>query len=153
MTKSPLKTLNMKWLQILFIILFFPSCDTYYYITNVEDIYLYNSPSKNDDNKDVILIPAGTYYYSTHKNKRFRKIKFKNVKGYAFNPYFDNPYYVPSIKSDSKITSSQTSTSTQTNSSSYNSTSSRPKTVNVKGYYRKDGTYVKPHTRSAPRKK
>jgi endonuclease YncB( thermonuclease family) len=26
-------------------------------------------------------------------------------------------------------------------------------TVNVKGYYRKDGTYVRPHTRSAPRKK
>lgn len=26
-------------------------------------------------------------------------------------------------------------------------------TVHVKGYYRKDGTYVRPHTRSAPRKK
>lgn len=26
-------------------------------------------------------------------------------------------------------------------------------TVNVKGYYRKDGTYVQPHTRRAPRKK
>lgn len=27
------------------------------------------------------------------------------------------------------------------------------RTVQVKGYYRKDGTYVKPHTRSAPRRK
>lgn len=26
-------------------------------------------------------------------------------------------------------------------------------TVHVKGYYRKDGTYVRPHTRSAPRKR
>lgn len=26
------------------------------------------------------------------------------------------------------------------------------KTVNVRGYTRKDGTYVRPHTRSAPRK-
>ncbi|MBC7933521.1 MAG: thermonuclease family protein [Rubrivivax sp.] len=26
-------------------------------------------------------------------------------------------------------------------------------TVNVRGYYRKDGTYVRPHTRRAPRKK
>lgn len=29
----------------------------------------------------------------------------------------------------------------------------RPKTVNVRGYYRKDGTYVKPHTRRAPRRR
>jgi hypothetical protein len=32
-------------------------------------------------------------------------------------------------------------------------TTERPKTVHVNGYYRKDGTYVKPHYRSAPRKK
>jgi hypothetical protein len=29
----------------------------------------------------------------------------------------------------------------------------RPKTVNVRGYYRKDGTYVRGHYRSAPRRK
>lgn len=28
----------------------------------------------------------------------------------------------------------------------------RPKTVSVKGYYRKDGTYVRPHFRSPPRR-
>ncbi|MBI3654046.1 MAG: hypothetical protein HY231_23695 [Acidobacteria bacterium] len=34
------------------------------------------------------------------------------------------------------------------------STNSTPgKEVEVKGYYRKDGTYVRPHTRSAPRRK
>ncbi len=33
------------------------------------------------------------------------------------------------------------------------STNNRPKTVHVDGYYRKDGTYVRPHTRSAPRRK
>lgn len=31
--------------------------------------------------------------------------------------------------------------------------SDRPKTVHVEGYYRKDGTYVKPHDRAAPRRK
>lgn len=31
--------------------------------------------------------------------------------------------------------------------------SSDTKTVSVKGYYRRDGTYVSPHTRSAPRSK
>lgn len=62
------------------IILFFSSCDTYYYTTNVEDICLYSSPNKTDYNKDTILIPAGTYYYSTYKNQRFRKIKFKRIR-------------------------------------------------------------------------
>lgn len=32
------------------------------------------------------------------------------------------------------------------------STTGRPKTVHVNGYFRKDGAYVKPHYRSAPKK-
>jgi tetratricopeptide (TPR) repeat protein len=32
-------------------------------------------------------------------------------------------------------------------------TNGRPKTVQVDGYYRKDGTYVRPHRRSAPRRR
>jgi len=39
--------------------------------------------------------------------------------------------------------------SSSTGSSSYG----RAKTVNVRGYTRKDGTYVRPHTRSAPRRR
>lgn len=35
----------------------------------------------------------------------------------------------------------------------YYTTPSSGKTVNVRGYYRKDGTYVRPHTRSAPRRR
>jgi hypothetical protein len=31
-------------------------------------------------------------------------------------------------------------------------TTGRPKTVNVRGYYRKDGTYIRGHYRSAPRR-
>lgn len=37
--------------------------------------------------------------------------------------------------------------------SSSNDYEYRPKTVQVRGYTRKDGTYVAPHTRSAPRKR
>ncbi len=33
------------------------------------------------------------------------------------------------------------------------STNNGPKTVQVDGYFRKDGTYVRPHTRTAPRRK
>jgi hypothetical protein len=34
--------------------------------------------------------------------------------------------------------------------SSVKKSSAKQKTVKVRGYYRKDGTYVRPHTRSAP---
>ncbi|MDR1245038.1 MAG: hypothetical protein LBJ98_03565 [Endomicrobium sp.] len=34
--------------------------------------------------------------------------------------------------------------------SSHSYRSYKPKTVRVRGYYRKDGTYVAPHTRSKP---
>jgi hypothetical protein len=43
---------------------------------------------------------------------------------------------------------------TPTTSSSTNTSKSSPGSeVQVKGYYRKDGTYVKPHTRGAPKRK
>ena len=70
-----------------------------------------------------------------------------------------NPYNsVPSTTSNTSTnTSTTTTTSTSTyytpNSTSTSSSSSSPKTVQVKGYTRKDGTYVKPHTRSAPKKR
>ncbi|MDR3253719.1 MAG: hypothetical protein LBT07_01985 [Endomicrobium sp.] len=37
--------------------------------------------------------------------------------------------------------------------SSYSYKSIKPKTVRVKGYYHKNGTYVSPHTRSKPTRK
>jgi len=72
----------------------------------------------------------------------------------------------PSL-SNSTSNSSNTSNITKTNpsaaSNAYIPTSSgygeisektgRPKTVSVKGYTRKDGTYVKPHYRSSPKRK
>lgn len=38
-------------------------------------------------------------------------------------------------------------------SPTYSSPSTAPKTVHVNGYFRRDGTYVRPHTRSAPRRR
>jgi len=46
----------------------------------------------------------------------------------------------------------QDSTDVQDSTAAYD-TAYNPKTVRVKGYYRKDGKYVAPYTRSAPRKK
>lgn len=50
-------------------------------------------------------------------------------------------------------TTSDEPTSTYTPRYPSSDTSDRPKTVQVDGYYRKDGTYVRPHTRSAPRRR
>ncbi|HEY0050235.1 MAG TPA: DUF3761 domain-containing protein, partial [Pyrinomonadaceae bacterium] len=49
-------------------------------------------------------------------------------------------------------TPSSSSPETYPRSSSGDSTY-RPKTVNVRGYTRRDGTYVAPYTRSAPRRR
>ena len=47
---------------------------------------------------------------------------------------------------------SPSSTSLPTSSPSYSSGSYSSGPVRVKGYYRKDGTYVRPHIRSRPRR-
>jgi hypothetical protein len=52
------------------------------------------------------------------------------------------------------VTTSNPSSTPNYSSPSSGTSSSTPGTdVNVKGYYRKDGTYVRPHTRSAPGRK
>lgn len=53
---------------------------------------------------------------------------------------------------DSAPRSSTTASSTEGNSGSAGSPGSSGR-VQVRGYYRKDGTYVRPHTRSAPRRR
>lgn len=83
----------MKWLKFTILLFVFSSCNSYYYLYTPEDIYLYPSANKNNFSRNVILIPAGSYYYSTAKNAKFRKAKYSGYKGYAYNPYFDNPNY------------------------------------------------------------
>lgn len=56
-----------------------------------------------------------------------------------------------SDNSRSTTTESLYSSPRKSSSSSYRSSSSG--SVQVKGYYRKNGTYVAPHTRSAPRRR
>lgn len=75
------------------------------------------------------------------------------------SPSFSSSTSTINSSSSSKVTSP----APPTHSSSYIPVSSvygeiseitgRPKTVHVNGYYRKDGTYVKPHYRSPPKRK
>lgn len=59
----------------------------------------------------------------------------------------------PDARFDVSVASTNRSPSPSTAPSSSSSNSAAGTDVQVRGYYRKDGTYVKPHTRSAPGRK
>ncbi|MFP3598797.1 hypothetical protein [Chryseobacterium sp. SIMBA_029] len=115
------------------------SCSTNYYTVLLsEDAKMYSS---TDSINLVTIIPQNTQVYlsSTTNKKNYRKIKWGDYSGWAYNPsYTSYSNYVPSTKSSSS--------SYRYNSSSSSSGGS----VSVKGYTRKDGTRVSAHTRSAP---
>ena len=125
----------MKKLLLLLLVPFLFSCTTNYYaVTLVEDSPLFNKPN---DGNSVIVVPKGETVYLSNGKKSYRKIKYRSFTGYVYNPVY----------------SGQAEVTTSSYKTSNNSSKSRPKTVHVKGYTRKNGTYVRPHTRSAPRRK
>jgi hypothetical protein len=113
------------------------SCVNYYNVTVNADTVLYSS--ENNGSSVVYRVPSGSsVYIKGKKSKKYRKIKYGNYAGWA---------YYPDYTASSNFSSSSSSSSSSRSSSNY---SSPGKTVNVKGYYRKNGTYVSPHTRSSP---
>jgi hypothetical protein len=130
----------MKKLLLLILLPFLFSCTNYYYVTMDKDTPLYSS---QDSTIEISVIPAGTQaHIKGNKAKKYRKVKYNGFSGYAINPSY-------TIATPPETTTNHTRARYNTSS---NSTPSAGKKVHVKGYTRKDGTYVKPHTRSAPRK-
>lgn len=118
------------------------SCSTNYYTVLLsEDAKMYSS---TDSINLVTVVPKDTQVYlsSTLNKNNYRKTKWGNYSGWLYNPtYTSYSNYTPLTK---------------TSSSSYNynsSNSSKGGSVSVKGYHKKDGTYIRPHTRSAPSRK
>ncbi|MDR0620256.1 MAG: hypothetical protein LBG17_10235 [Bacteroidales bacterium] len=58
-----------------------------------------------------------------------------------------------SVKVQNKVTDTVKVVTKVKGNSSYRPSNSGSGSVSVKGYYRKDGTYVKPHTRKSPKRK
>lgn len=134
----------MKKIFIFSLCILLTSCASSYYFVNLEeDTPIYERA--NDTHSALVVIPKGYSAYVATGTKKYRKVKWKNYKGWAVNPV----YNIVS-KSSTYNSSSNTSNRGRKYSSSGNSSG---KTVSVKGYTRKDGTYVRPHTRSAPRRK
>lgn len=146
------------------------SCSTIYYVgETIEDVTLYSDANQAAGIK--LIVPAKSRVLLKRKNKNYQYFIYQTSTGYAHRPRLSNyhkfnsasdgfiygyssskkmvaPSYSPSQNTDSVVTTSpvrgrDSTISTQTSTGG---------TVNVKGYYRKDGTYVQPHTRSAPRK-
>jgi hypothetical protein len=117
------------------------SCVTNYYTVILEqDTNLYKNSSTSSNLKTII--PKGTEIFITNESKNlgYRKIRWNYYRGWT---------YKPSYKSYNNYAKNNNSYKSST---PYKSTYSGG-TVHVKGYYRKDGTYVRPHTRSAQKKR
>lgn len=122
------------------------SCTTNYYaMYMVEDAPIMASISEGSTVRTVV--PQGTQVYISPRGKsNYSKVKWKKYKGWV--PATSYTISDPNGKSNIQRT-------TTSSSSQYKSTPIRSSggSVQVKGYYRKNGTYVKPHTRSTPRRR
>lgn len=153
-----------KLLTLLFSILIFGSCTTNYFLCEtIAPVKMYSSP---DLHSTYVEIPSGKNLISTGKYKKYRKARYGDNRGYVYKTKFRSEKKIANIYEwifDSEMsayrhytTSSSPKKTTSNIPSTYRtktSSSTSNGTVHVKGYYRKDGTYVKPHTRRAPRRR
>ncbi|MBD8084496.1 hypothetical protein [Chryseobacterium caseinilyticum] len=133
-----------KTLFFVTIFLSFISCTTNYYTVLLsEDTPIYGS---SNNESIVTTVPKDTQVFiSTKANKKnYKRIKWDSYLGWAYNP---------SYTTYSAYLSSSSPQSTTKTTGTYTPRSSSGGSVHVKGYTRKDGTYVRPHTRSAPRRR
>lgn len=153
----------MKRFFYLFVICFIlNSCvvykfENYVTIDPVTLTYGYGNKAKYE------YLPTGTTIsFSNNKEKKGYAVYYKKKKWYLDSKYYGSlvtySNYLTYYKKQNEVitipnsNSNSNSSSSKSNLNSYKPTNSSG-TVKVKGYYRKDGTYVRPHTRSAPKRK
>ena len=96
------------------------------------------------------IIPQGTPIYVTKGNSKRSKVKWNNYSGWINKSSYS--YYKP----DNSVVVNTTNNNEIVplkKANDYRPSSTSGGTVHVKGYYRKNGTYVRPHTRSSPRRR
>ncbi|MCT3704275.1 hypothetical protein HZQ89_17910 [Elizabethkingia anophelis] len=126
-----------KILQLLLVIVVTVSCTNYYSIILMDDTPLYSGANQNER---ITTIPKNTQVYISRKDRKttYKRIKWSELIGWSYNPVYTSIDSRYPYSSDSYYTPS--------------SSSSSGGSVHVRGYYRKDGTYVSPHTRRSPRR-
>ena len=134
--------------------------------------YIYQTESKIDlqPTKDNFLpymyVPKGKHIVIKESRSTVKKAQYGSHKGYICGTYnLSNPIQISSKDIKHLTFNSTDSTyyfkgkridfteSIKTKSSYSPSRSTGTGRVQVKGYYRKDGTYVRPHTRKSPTKR
>ncbi|MGN5953207.1 hypothetical protein ACP6L2_01205 [Sphingobacterium lactis] len=141
---------------IIIIIALLSSCrvhttESYYTVTITEDANVYIKNNLNSTQIESVKSGEPIYMILDKSSKGFRKVKYKGKVGYIYRPSFKS-YTRLDYKQTLSTASSQDSLK-RDSEVKYKPASSSSGTVHVKGYYRKNGTYVRPHTRSSPRKK
>lgn len=127
----------MKNIYLLLICIVFHSCSSSYTCESNYETPIYSE--KSEKSSIVFMIPKNTKVIVIGKSRKFKKIKIDQYEGWT------NSTNLNFISKSNKAQKNSTT--------SYNKycSSSSGGTVNVKGYYRKNGTYVSPHTRSSPK--
>jgi len=135
---------NFFTLLFFFGLLTLACCSTVYYVgETTEPMTLYLTPSTTATS--IVTVPLTKKVLIKKRAKTFPYAVYETYQGYAYKPTFANYHKFNSL-TDGDLYGYST---IKRKSYSGSSTSSGGP-IQVKGYYRKNGTYVSPHTRSAP---
>jgi hypothetical protein len=146
---------------LLYVTFLISSCTTnYYLVTSNANVDLYQTAA----NKDLLIsIPAGNVFLTKGKSK-VRYTQYGSIKGYSRLSNLRRQVKFKQSEYANLVFHEQTGygykgyvTSTPNAAEGNYRKASAPKSssggpVHVRGYTRKNGTYVQPHTRSAPRR-
>lgn len=125
--------------------------------SNSEAFYLYSTDDTTS--QTIAFIPANTTFYTrTGHRHKYLKLYYGSHHGFAYNKKFHfRKVWHPMLPADLIVQQDhnyslwESKDNTSPVSDSYPSPAGNSgKSVHVKGYYRKNGTYVHPYTRSAP---
>ncbi|QYJ68259.1 SH3 domain-containing protein [Flavobacterium litorale] len=131
--------MKVKLISFLLILFILSSCCSKYYICETDSATpLYFKKSINSE--QITIIPKDKKVIIRGKStSKYQKIKYNDTIGWAYIPLLKNKKeydYYGSFKVLKKKSLKRQSSGNR---------------VHVKGYYRKDGTYVRPHTRRKPK--
>ncbi len=123
-------------------------CKNVYYVglTDTPSALFSSEDTLYHDQESMTVIPAREKILIKKKiRKGLYQVTYRNNSGYIFNPRFSSYRKFHSQIDGNLFAYSTIKSATSTQKDTYSGGD-----VSVKGYYRKDGTYVRPHTRSAP---
>ncbi len=144
-----MKLILYKNFTIIFItLLLMQSCSTVYYVgQTIRPTQIYNQK----DTTSIILcsVPVGTQLLIKERYEKYYFVIYGNsCQGFLHSNSFEDYH-----EFNSDIDGDLYGYSTKDSRGKSRSTTVFDKSVDVKGYYKKDGTYVQPYRRRSPSKK